>query len=138
MPQEPLKPRLVGLAEEVTDIRLEDPAYPPASQPDRQRIKRIMRRAARAKPLGKPNEVLLMDGVQHLNDRPLEDLVLKRRDPERALAPIQLGDEHPSSRLRPIHPSLDTSVQVPKVRLEILASIPAHLIDPRRGPASAR
>jgi hypothetical protein len=46
--------------------------------------------------VGKSEKILLVDRVQHLDDRALDDLVLQRRDPERSLLTVGLGDEHPA------------------------------------------
>jgi hypothetical protein len=47
--------------------------------------------APRPEPVGEPDEVLLVDGVEHLDDSPLDDLVLQRCDAERRSRPSAFG-----------------------------------------------
>jgi hypothetical protein len=55
-----------------------------------------MRAAPRPEPIGEAEEVLLVDGVEHLDDGPLEDFVLQRRDAERPEPPVRLLDVRPA------------------------------------------
>jgi hypothetical protein len=41
-------------------------------------------------PIGETQEVLLVDRVQHLNDGPLDELVLQRGDAQRPQPPVRL------------------------------------------------
>jgi hypothetical protein len=50
----------------------------------------IMLAAPRAESVAEPEEILLVDRVQHLDHGALDDLVLHRRDAERALPPVRL------------------------------------------------
>jgi hypothetical protein len=54
-----------------------------------------MRAAPRPEPVRDAEEVFLVDRVQQRDHRPLDDLVLKGRDRERALPAIRLGDVDP-------------------------------------------
>jgi hypothetical protein len=49
-----------------------------------------MRTASGPEPIREPEEIFLVDRVQHLNNRTLDDFVLQRRDAERALPTIRL------------------------------------------------
>ena len=62
------------------------PSSPSPLDPDRERVQRLMRRTPRPKPVGETEEVLLVDRVQHPDQRPLDDLVLQRRRPRAAAA----------------------------------------------------
>ena len=73
-----LKPPMVEAGEVVAEIRVEHPVHAPRHDPGGQRVKRIMRLAPRSEPIREPEEVLLVDRVQHLHHRPLQDLVLQR------------------------------------------------------------
>ena len=68
-----------------------------------------MRAAPRPEPVREPDEVRLVDRVQHLDHRPLDDLVLQRGDPERPLPPVRLRDVRPPRRLRPVAPAMQPS-----------------------------
>src|SRR6266511_5407956 len=98
------KPRLVEAGEEVADVSVEHEVHLPARDPDSKRVQRIMLRAPRPEPVRETEEVLLVYGVQHLDHRPLKDLILKRSDPERPQPP-------PGSR-RESHPPAPTDPQV--------------------------
>ena len=52
-----------------------------------ERIQRMMRAALGPEPIGEAEEVLLVDGVERLDDCPLENLVLQHGDAERPLPP---------------------------------------------------
>ena len=139
MLEEPLQPALIEPGEEVADVRVEHVVHLLARDPDRERVQRIMLRAPRPEPVRETEEVLLVDRVQHLDHRPLEDLVLQRGDPERPQPPVGLRYEHPPSRPRPVRPSVDPSVQIPKVRFEILPVVPPrHPVDPGGGVRADR
>ena len=47
--------------------------------------------APRPEPVREPEEIFLVDRVQHLHHRALDDLVLQRRDAERALPAVRFG-----------------------------------------------
>jgi hypothetical protein len=110
MLEEPLQPALIELGEEVADVRVQHPVHPLAFERDRERVQRIMRTPPRPKPIRETEKVLLVDRAQHLDHRPLDDLVLQRSDPERPQPPVRLRYEHPASRARPIRPSIDPGV----------------------------
>src|SRR5271166_1945427 len=79
-----------------------------------------------------PEEIFLVDRVQHLDQRALDNLVLQRGDAERALPPVELRDIPTPRRLRSIGSSVDSAVQILKASLEVMAVIlPCHAIDAR-------
>src|SRR5580658_6119515 len=85
----------------------------------------------RPKPIRETQEILLIDGVQHLNQRPLDDLVLQRGDPERPLPPVRLRYEHPPSRYHPVRAPMHTSMKLLEVLLKVMPVLaPRHPIDP--------
>src|SRR6266478_3237742 len=53
-------------------------------------VQRVVRAAPWSEPIREPEEVLLVDRVQHRDGRPLDDFVLKGGDRERALPAIRL------------------------------------------------
>ena len=57
------------------DIRIEHPVHPLPHDADVECIQRIMLAAPRSEPIGKPDEVLLVDRLQNCRDRLLDDLV---------------------------------------------------------------
>src|SRR5215475_8853625 len=54
-----------------------------------------MRATPRATPVRKPEEVHLIDGIQDLNKRGLDDLVFQRCDAQRSLPPIGFWNIRP-------------------------------------------
>jgi hypothetical protein len=89
-------PPMVDGVIEPTNVSVQHPIHLLPHDPSRERVQRPMRAAPRPKPVGEADEVRLVDRVQHLDHRPLEELVLQRRDPERPLPPVPLGNEHPA------------------------------------------
>ncbi len=90
------QPPVVDVVEEPTDVCIEHPVHLPPAEPDEERVQRIVLATSRPEPIGEAQEVVLVDGVQHLDRRSLDDLVLQRGDSERSLPPVGLGNEHSS------------------------------------------
>ncbi len=76
--------------EETADVGITHPVHLLPADPGRQCVERIMRASPRSKPVGKTEEVRLVDCVHHFDDRSLDDLVLQSRDAERPLPPVRL------------------------------------------------
>ena len=91
MPEKLLEPVPIKLAEEVADVRIQHPIHLLPGDPGRQRAQRIMRLAPWPEPVRKAPEIRLVNGVQHLDDGPLDNLVLQRGDAERPLPPSAFG-----------------------------------------------
>src|ERR1019366_877216 len=53
-------------------------------------------------PFGEERKIHLVDGVEHLDDGPLDDLILQRGNSERPLPPVRLRDVHPPRGPRPV------------------------------------
>src|SRR5207253_11164836 len=104
MLKEPRQPLMVKAGEELAKIRVEHPIHALSSEPNRERIQRVMRGAPRSKPVRTTKKVRLIYGVQHLDHRPLKELVFQRSDPERPSPPIGLRYVHPPPRSRPVAP----------------------------------
>src|SRR5256885_15035921 len=84
----------------------------------------VVRPAAGPESVAEPEEICLIDGIQHSSGRPLDDLVLKGCDRERALPPVRLGNVYAPCRQCPVSSSMDTSMQVLKIALEVLLVVP--------------
>jgi len=67
---------------EPTDIGIEHQVHFPRSDPDRQRVQRLMWTTPRTESVRKSQKVLLIDRVQHLDGGTLDDLIFLRRNPE--------------------------------------------------------
>ena len=128
----PLQPLMVKAGEVVPEIQVEHPAHLPLDT-DRERVQRVMRAAPGPEPVGEPEEVRLIYGVQHLDHRPLQDLVLQRSDPEPQQPPVRLRYVRPPRRPRPVCAPMDTSMKIAKVRFEVFDGSPPT--SRRRPPA---
>src|SRR5947209_6031288 len=92
-----------------------------------------MRTTPGPKPIREALEVHLVDRVKYLDHRPLNDLVLQRRDPQRPQPPTGLRDVRPPARGRPIPPRLHPLMQIGQTSLQIPPVIhPRHPIHPGR------
>ena len=118
VPEEPFQPSPVEMVEKAADIRVQHPVHP-LPEPDRQGVQRIMLAPSRTEPVGEALEVRLVDRVQHLADRTLDDLVLQRRDAERPQPPVRLRDVDAPRRHRPVLPRLHPRVQGQQVLLPV-------------------
>src|SRR5919106_2093102 len=119
---------------ECPDVGIQDPVDPPPVDPDHERIQRLVLAAPRPEAVGETEEVRLVDGVQHLHYRALDDLVLQRGDAERPLPAVRLGDVLPPGRLRPVGAPLYASMQIREVGLEVrLVLVPGDAVDARCG-----
>jgi hypothetical protein len=86
------QPFVADRIEEPGNVGVQYPVLRCAFDPDAERIQRIMLAASGSEAVREPEEVFLVDRVQHLDQRALDDLVLQRRDAERAFSTIRLGD----------------------------------------------
>src|SRR6202035_1089337 len=106
--------RLEPFADQADDARVADPVFYEADQPiltdfveerlnvgvqyevhflagdsDAERVQRIMRATSWPEPVREPEEVFLVDRVQHRSRRPLDDLVLQCGDREWTLPTVR-------------------------------------------------
>ena len=97
----------------------------------RQGVERVMRASYRPKAIAEPEEILLVNRVQHRRRGALDDLVLQRRHRQRASSAVRLGDVDPPARRRPIRPALHPVVKVREVAFEVrFVVLPRHPVDP--------
>src|ERR1035438_4469186 len=78
------------LSKKAADVRIEYPVHSLPLNTHRQCVKRLMRAAARSKPVGEALEVDLVYLIEDRHHSLLDDLVLHRRDAQRALPPVSL------------------------------------------------
>jgi hypothetical protein len=85
----------------------------------------------RSEPVRETEKVFLVDRIQHRERRSLDELVFEGGNRERALPAIRLRYVPSPGRLCPICSSLDPSVQVLELMLEVcLVVLPCQPIDP--------
>jgi hypothetical protein len=129
---------LIQSVEELTDVHFHQPTATAPRPLPVQHLQRLVRRSPRAEAVRAVQEVVLVDGFQHHDDRPLQDLVLERRDPHRpGLAPAAFGEVHPPHRRRPVRAGLGPFQErrqvAPEVRLPVRGRLSVHA----RGPVFA-
>src|SRR5204863_8849031 len=79
---------LTDFVEKGSNVRVKNEVHAPGGDPDAERIQRIVLSALGPEPITEPEEVLLIDCVQYRSGRSLNDLVLKRRHRQGALAAV--------------------------------------------------
>ena len=80
-----------------------------------------------SEPVRKSEKVRFVDSIQHLDRRALDDFVFQRRNSERSLPPVGLGDIHSPHRLRSVRSSLQPFGKVLEIPLQFLAVVPPRL-----------
>src|SRR5688500_9508794 len=91
--------------EKSTNVDCEHPVHFTSYDPHRERIQRVMRAAPRATSVGKTEEIHLIDGIQDLDERGLDDFIFQYRDAYRSLPPIGFENIRPPSGLRSVRAS---------------------------------
>src|SRR6266851_5669826 len=123
------QPLVVDRIEEPGNVGVQYPVHPRVADPDGERVQCIVRTASGPEPVREPEEILLVDRVQHLDHRTLDDLVLQRCDAERALPAVRLWYVVPARWLRPVSSSMNAGVKIGELALEILAVLlPCHAV----------
>src|SRR5882672_3147851 len=113
--------------EKAFDVQVEHPVHFSRQQSRVQSIQRLMLAAPWSEPIRKSEKVRFVDGVQHLDRRALDDLVFQRRDSERSLPPVGLGDIHPTHRLRSVRSSLQPFGKILEISLQLLTVVSPRL-----------
>src|SRR5262249_51176449 len=100
--QEADQPILADAAEEVPDIGVKYVVHSPTGDRHRQSIQRIVRPSPGSEPVWEPEEILLVDGVEHHDAGALDDLVLQSCDRQRPLPTIRLRYLRPARPFLPL------------------------------------
>src|SRR5262245_34593805 len=124
MLHEPDEPFLAHRVEERSDVSVQYEAHLLAVDPHTERIHRIVRTAPRPESIREPEEVFLVDRVQHRSRRPLDNLVFKGGNRQRPLTPIRFGYVHPPGGMRPVRSPMHACVQVLEFVLELCLVVP--------------
>jgi hypothetical protein len=83
------QPLMADRVEESGYVGVHYPVRLRRGDPDCQRVQRIVLSASGPEPIRKPQEVYFVDGIEHLHDGALNDLVLQRGDAQRTLSSIR-------------------------------------------------
>jgi len=112
---------VVDGVEEALDVEVDHPASPDPHQPTPQRLQRLVRVSPRPEAVRAVQEVLLVDRLQKHQDRPLEDLVLQRRHPDRpGRARTVFGDVDAAHSRRAVATGLESLEQARQILLQPL------------------
>jgi hypothetical protein len=84
------QPILTDTVEKARNVGVQNVAHLSRIDSDKESIQRIVLAALRSEPIAEPEEVLLVDLVQHRRRRPLDDLVLKGGNRKRPLLSVWL------------------------------------------------
>jgi hypothetical protein len=79
---------MVKAGEELAEIRVEHPVHVSRLDPSRERVQRIVWTTPRPEPVREAEKVRRVDRIQHLDHRPLQDLVLQHGNTERPQPPV--------------------------------------------------
>src|SRR5882762_9804867 len=109
------------------DVQIEHPVHLSREQSRIERVQRLMLASPRPEPIRESKKIRFVDSVQHFDRRALDDVVFQRRNSERSLPPIGLGDVHPTHWLRSLRSSLQPMGEVLEIVLEGLAVVPPRL-----------
>jgi hypothetical protein len=98
-----------------------------------------MRSASGSEPVREPEEVFLVDGVQHHDGGAPDDLVFQGGDRRRPLSPVHFRYVRPAGRLGPVRSAMDPSMQIDEPWLKVcLVVVPRHAIHAGGGLALER
>src|SRR5258708_549254 len=78
--------------EEPFDIGVQYPVHCPVLDACRERVQRIVLSPPGPEPIGEAEEVRLVDGIENLHHRTLDNLIFQRGDAERALPSVRFRD----------------------------------------------
>src|SRR6266576_1012579 len=121
------KPFVGNPVEKAFDVKIEHPVHLSRQQSRVERIQRLMLASPWPEPVRKAEKIRLVDGVQHLDRRTLDDFVFQRRYSERSLPPVGLRDIHSTHRLGSVRSAFKPFREILEVLLQFLAVVPPRL-----------
>src|SRR5580692_1361388 len=129
------QPSLIESVIKLPDVGIEHPAHFPRTDPNRQRVQRLMRAAPRPESIRKSQKVQFIDRIQHLDRGTLDDLIFQRGNAEGPKLPrfTHLRDVNSTHRPCSVRSPLESLGEVLEVRLEGLAVVLPRLAIDSRG-----
>lgn len=106
------QPFLTDPIEELLDISVQYEVHLSLFDPDRECVQRIVLAASGSETIREPEEVFIVDRVQHRDRRSLDNFILKGGDGERALASVRLWYVLPPCGACPVCTSLKPIAQI--------------------------
>jgi hypothetical protein len=129
------KPFLTDQIEKAPDIRVENVAHLSAGDSNDERVQRIVLAVPRSKSVRNPEKVILVDRVQHCENRFLDNFVFEGGNRDRPLSAVRLRYVLSPAWQRPISSPLDLRMQTLELALEVCLVVlprqPVHNRTPR-------
>src|SRR3984893_16455023 len=107
--------------EKAPDIRVKHPVHLLPENADMESVQRIVLATSRPESVGKPEEVLLVDGFENCRDRLLDDFVLQAQNAQWPFRAVSLRNIGSSGWPRPITASVHLVVQFLQLLFEVLS-----------------
>jgi hypothetical protein len=127
MLEKPDQPCVRQPVKKAAHVQVQHPIHTSLMKSTEQGIQRFMLAASWPEPIREAEEVGFVNGVEYFHRRSLNKLVFERRDAERSLPPVRLGNVHPTHRLRPVRSALQPMGKVLEIVLKSLAVVPPRL-----------
>jgi len=108
------QPTFVEIIEKSSNVGVQNVIHLLPQKRIRQRVQRLMLATPRAKSVREAEKVFLVDLVEDGDHSLLNDLVLQRRDPQRAFPPVFFLYVHSSRWHRSVRPAMDLAVKIDK------------------------
>jgi|KBSSwiStaDraftv2_1062776.scaffolds.fasta_scaffold91158_1 hypothetical protein len=118
------EPTLTNFVEKGSNVRVKNEVHLLAGDPDAQRIQRIVLSTTWSEPVAEPEEVLLVDAVQHGGGRSLDYLVFQGGHREWALSSVSLWYVGPARWKCPVCSSMDPRGQISEVSVKVCLVCP--------------
>ena len=118
------QPFLADRIEERPDVGVKDSVHLPFGDAYRQGIQRIVRPSSGTEPVREPEEVFLIDRVQHHNGRALDNFVFQGGNRQGPLPSVRLRNIRPAGRLRTVGPTVDAAMQIDEPALKVCLVLP--------------
>src|SRR5215469_15866246 len=119
------QPSLVESVVKLSDVSIVYPVHFSCSDPNRQRIQRLMWATFWSETVRESQKVRFVNCVQHCDGGTLDDLIFQRGNAEGAKLTrfTHLLDVHPANRLGSVGSSLESMGEILEVRLEVLTVV---------------
>ena len=130
----PLKaPGLSWRTEKSSDVYVQHKAHLLPRERDVQRIQRLMLATSWPEPIRETPKVLFVNLIEDRDHGMLDDLVLKRRNPQWPLPPIGLRNIHSSGWLRTVRTTVNPTVKINQVTFQPGDAVTVYLYQAKTG-----
>ncbi len=127
MLEEPDQPCVRQPVKKAAHVQVQHPIHTSLMESTEQGVQRFVLVSSWPESIREAEKVGFVDGVQYFHRRSLNEFVFERRDAERSLPPVRLGNVHPTHRLGPVRSALQSMGEVLEIVLKSLAVVPPRL-----------